>query len=92
MKEERETRKEELDFASPRPYPYVIHQTDFLWLRLYSPCPIQENHMSEAKPIKAVPAVELFGLNSPAKTAQNKKTRDERRKAIRSQNARSRIK
>ncbi len=48
--------------------------------------------MSEAKPAKATPAVELFGLNTPAKTVQNKKNRDERRKAIRSQNARSRVK
>ena len=48
--------------------------------------------MSEAKPVKAAPAVETFGLNSPAKTALNKKNRDDRRKAIRSQNARSRVK
>jgi hypothetical protein len=48
--------------------------------------------MSEAKPAKTNSTVELFGLNSPAKTAQNKKNRDERRKAIRSQNARSRVK
>jgi len=48
--------------------------------------------MSEAKPIKAAPAVDSFGLNSPAKTAQNKKNRDERRKAIRSQNVRSKMK
>ncbi|MEO8158073.1 MAG: hypothetical protein ABI648_09780 [Betaproteobacteria bacterium] len=47
--------------------------------------------MSEAKPAKAA-AVELFGLNSPAKAAQVKKNRDERRKVIRSQNARSRVK
>jgi hypothetical protein len=48
--------------------------------------------MSEAKPIKAIPAVDSFGLNTPAKAAQNKKNRDERRKLIRSQNARSRVK
>jgi hypothetical protein len=47
--------------------------------------------MSEAKPVKA-PTVETFGLNTPAKAALNKKNRDERRKVIRGQNARSRIK
>jgi hypothetical protein len=48
--------------------------------------------MSEEKPVKAVPVVDTFGLNSPAKAAQNKKNRDDRRKAIRGQNARSRVK
>jgi hypothetical protein len=48
--------------------------------------------MSEAKPVKAAPAVDTFGLNSPAKAALNKKNRDERRKAIRSQNVRSKMK
>jgi len=48
--------------------------------------------MSEAKPVKAVPAVGTFALNTPAKAALNKKNRDERRKAIRAQNARSRVK
>jgi hypothetical protein len=47
--------------------------------------------MSESKPVKT-PTVETFGLNSPAKAALNKKNRDERRKAIRGQNARSRVK
>ena len=48
--------------------------------------------MSEAKPVKTVPAVDLFGLNTPAKAALNKKNRDLRRKAIRLQNATSRMK
>ena len=48
--------------------------------------------MSESKPAKAVAAVDPFGLNSPAKAAQVKKSRIERRKAIRSQNARSKVK
>jgi hypothetical protein len=48
--------------------------------------------MSEAKPVKTVPTVDLFGLNTPAKAALNKKNRDERRKSIRSQNARSKVK
>ena len=47
--------------------------------------------MSEAKPVKA-PSVELFGLDTPAKAALKKKNRDERRKLIRGQNARSRVK
>ena len=59
---------------------------------LYIESPTRRTDMSEAKPVKAVPAVDAFGLNSPAKAAQNKKNRDERRKAIRSQNARSRVK
>jgi len=48
--------------------------------------------MSEAKPVKAVPTTDLFGVNTPAKSALNKKNRDERRKSIRSQNARSKMK
>ncbi|MEO8005992.1 MAG: hypothetical protein ABI771_13845 [Betaproteobacteria bacterium] len=48
--------------------------------------------MSESKPAKAVAAIDPFGLNSPAKAALVKKNRDIRRKAIRSQNARSRVK
>ena len=48
--------------------------------------------MSEAKAVKAVPAIDNFALNSPAKVVQNKKNRDGRRKAIRGQNARSKVK
>jgi hypothetical protein len=48
--------------------------------------------MSEAKPAKAIVAIDPFGINSPAKAAQVKKNRDGRRKAIRSQNARSKVK
>ena len=48
--------------------------------------------MSEAKPVKAIPAIDQFGINTPAKAALNKKNRDDRRKAIRSQNARSGVK
>ena len=47
--------------------------------------------MSEEKPVKT-PAVPIFGLNTPAKAAVNKKNRDQRRKLIRGQNARSRVK
>ncbi|MEO8165586.1 MAG: hypothetical protein ABI619_09335 [Betaproteobacteria bacterium] len=47
--------------------------------------------MSEAKP-KPIPTVDTFGLNSPAKAALNKKNRDERRKVIRAQNTRSKMK
>ena len=46
--------------------------------------------MSEVKPAQA--AASLFGLNTPAKVALNKKNRDARRKVIRSQNARSKVK
>jgi hypothetical protein len=48
--------------------------------------------MSEAKPSKAAPTASLFGVNTPARAALNKKNRDERRKMIRSQNARSKVK
>ena len=49
--------------------------------------------MSEAKTAKPAPAANTqFALNSPAKSAMNKKNRDERRKSIRSQNARSKVK
>lgn len=45
--------------------------------------------MSEAKPAKPVPAVEPFGVHTPAQAARRKKERDARRKSIREQNARS---
>jgi hypothetical protein len=48
--------------------------------------------MSEAKSAKAAPAIDTFGLNSPAKAALIKKNRDQRRKSIRAQNVRSRLK
>ena len=48
--------------------------------------------MSEAKSAKSAPAANLFGVNSPARAALSKKNRDERRKKIRSQNARSKVK
>jgi hypothetical protein len=74
-------------FAAP-------HQSDFGCLPLYSQNPIDydDHPMSEAKPVKAAPAIDPFGLNSPAKAAQVKKNRDGRRKSIRSQNARSKVK
>jgi hypothetical protein len=74
-------------FAAP-------HQWDFGCLALYSQNSIHYHHhlMSDAKPIKAAPAIDPFGVNSPAKAAQVKKNRDGRRKSIRSQNARSKVK
>ncbi len=48
--------------------------------------------MSEAKPVKAPPTIDPFGLTSPAQAVLNKKKRDERRKQIRSQNIRSKMK
>ena len=70
----------------------MFRQSDLPISSLYSRSPLQENPMSEAKPVKTVPAVDLFGLNTPAKAALNKKNRDLRRKAIRLQNATSRMK
>ena len=75
-----------------RPPAFPLHQSDLPISSLYSWNAVYENLMSEAKPAKAAPAVELFGLNTPAKAALNKKNRDERRKAMQSQNARSRVK
>lgn len=46
--------------------------------------------MAEAK--AETPAVASFGRNTPAEAARNKKARDVRRKAIRAQNASSRMK
>ena len=48
--------------------------------------------MSEAKPVKAAPAIDPFGLTPAAQAQVNKKKRDERRKLIRSQNIRSKMK
>jgi hypothetical protein len=71
--------------------PSVIHQTDFLIGYLYSPCPTQEIPMTETKPAKS-PAIEPLVRYTPAETARNKKARDIRRKAIRDQNVRSKMK
>lgn len=46
--------------------------------------------MAEAK--VEIPAVSLFGRTTPAEALRNKKARDIRRKAIRAQNASSRMK
>lgn len=47
--------------------------------------------MTETKPANR-PAIEPLVRYSPAETARNKKARDIRRKAIRDQNARSKMK
>jgi hypothetical protein len=70
---------------------YVIHQADFLQRYLYSPLPTQETIMNEAKPVKSS-AVEPLVRYTPAEVARNKKARDARRKAIREQNVRSKMK
>ncbi len=60
-------------------------------LLLYSPCPTQEIPMNEPKPVKTA-IVEPLVRYTPAETARNKKARDIRRKSIRDQNARSKMK
>lgn len=70
---------------------YVTHQTDFLKACLYSLPPTQEIPMTETKPAKS-PAVEPLIRYTPAETTRNKKARDVRRKAIREQNVRSKMK
>lgn len=67
-------------------------QIGVLTASLYSRYPLQESPMSAAKPVKAPPAIDPFGLTSPAQAELNKKKRDERRKLIRSQNIRSKMK
>ena len=47
--------------------------------------------MNEVKPVKSA-AVEPLVRYTPAETARNKKARDIRRKAIREQNVRSKMK
>ena len=47
--------------------------------------------MNELKPVKS-PAVEPLVRYSPAEMARNKKARDVRRKSIRDQNVRSKMK
>ena len=69
----------------------MIHRTDFLSRYLYSAAPTQETIMIEVKPVKS-PAVEPLMRYTPAEMLRNKKARDIRRKAIREQNARSKMK
>jgi len=69
----------------------VTHQTDFLNRYLYSPGPTQETIMIEVKPVKSA-AVEPLMRYTPAEMLRNKKARDVRRKAIREQNVRSKMK
>jgi len=45
--------------------------------------------MTEAKPAKSAAEIQPLVRYTPDETARNKKARDERRKAIRNQNARS---
>lgn len=48
--------------------------------------------MTELKLVKTDAVVEMFGLRTPVQAARIKKDRDERRKAIKNQNARSKMK
>jgi len=48
--------------------------------------------MRDTKPAKETPTPQSFAINSPEKLAQNKKQRHQRRKAIRLQNSRSKVK
>lgn len=69
----------------------MIYRTDFLNAYLYSPGPTQETIMKEVKPVKSA-VVEPLMRYTPAEMLRNKKARDLRRKAIRDQNVRSKIK
>jgi len=70
---------------------YVAQRTDMRRGDLYSACPTQEINMNEVKPVKP-PAVEPLMRYTPAEMVRNKKARDIRRKAIREQNVRSKMK
>jgi len=48
--------------------------------------------MRDTKPAKEAPTPHAFALNSPEKSVQSKKQRHQRRKAIRLQNIRSKMK
>jgi hypothetical protein len=48
--------------------------------------------MADVKPVKTTAAIEPLVRYTPAETARNKKARDIRRKAIREQNVRSKMK
>jgi len=52
----------------------------------------EEKIMRDTKPAKEAPSSHAFALNSPEKAAQSKKQRHQRRKAIRLQNVRSKVK
>ena len=69
----------------------MTQQTDFRKGYLYSPRSTQEIPMTETKPSNR-PAIEPLVRYSPVETARNKKARDIRRKSIRDQNARSKMK
>lgn len=90
-KEKRSKVKNRSRLRCSSPGPYATRQTDFLKAYLYSPGPTQETIMNEVKPVKSA-AVEPLVRYTPAETARNKKARDIRRKAIREQNVRSKMK
>jgi len=48
--------------------------------------------MRDTKPVKETPNPQAFAVNSPEKSAASKKQRHQRRKSIRLQNARSKVK
>ncbi|HEY4659893.1 MAG TPA: hypothetical protein VIG91_00215 [Terriglobales bacterium] len=48
--------------------------------------------MRDTKPVKETPNPQTFAINSPEKSAESKKQRHQRRKAIRLQNSRSKVK
>ena len=71
----------------------VSHRADYLayffGASLYSGGPIRRAAMTELKLVKSVTEIQPLVRYTPEETARNKKARDERRKAIRHQNARS---
>jgi len=75
---------------TPHPWALVPRQSDFGVAPLYSPGPLKETPMAQAK--AETPAIVPFARYSPAEVARNKKARDVRRKSIRAQNASSRMK
>jgi hypothetical protein len=52
----------------------------------------EEKIMRDTKPAKETPNPHSFAVNSPEKSAENKKQRHQRRKSIRLQNSRSKVK
>jgi hypothetical protein len=65
------------------------HCKYFFGTSLYSGGPIRRATMTELKIVKSAAEIQPLVRYTPEETARNKKARDERRKAIRHQNARS---
>jgi hypothetical protein len=71
------------------PLLHAGYRTYFFDSSLYSGGPIRRAAMTDVKAAKSATEIQPLVRYTPEETARNKKARDERRKSIRHQNARS---